>query len=153
MRHIRVKLLESKAENVSERTKLLIKERKPDCCQILTTIIMPAGNGIACLIYSRKEKLSQRFYTQSDFQIERQQIYQHVRNQGIFFPQFSPYFRELSSNNQNIQKYYRPKAWWHWSLMAAKMTEKWSNPHCVPPNRTHHYLRSQEKNTNKPKSD
>ena len=70
---------------------------------------MPAGNGIACLIYSRKEKLSQRFYTQSDFQIERQQIYQHVRNQGILFPQVSPYFRELSSNNQNIQKYYQPK--------------------------------------------
>ena len=83
MRHIQVKLLESKGKKVSERTKLLIKERKPDCCQTLTTIIMPAGKGIACLIYSRKEKLRQRFYTQSDFQIERQQIYQHVRNQGI----------------------------------------------------------------------
>ena len=70
---------------------------------------MPAGNGIAYFIYSRKEKLSQRFYTQSDFQIERQQIYQHVRNQEILFPQFSPYFRELFFNKKNIQKYYQPK--------------------------------------------
>lgn len=58
MRHIQVKLLDSKEKNVSKRTKLLIKERKPDCCQTLTTnhYASRKWNSIVNILKKRKDE-------------------------------------------------------------------------------------------------